>query len=211
LFSNAVAAYTVAALWRSIVPQLLFSASVNHDQLWAPWRIGYITGEKSAVTSAQPQPDLPWEPGADRHCFICRAVAEESSETDRENLVVCRTADAIAILNRYPYNNGHLLVAPRLHKARLDELTDGEHRSVMHLISQSCAALERTMKAEGFNIGLNLGRVAGAGLPGHLHWHIVPRWNGDTNFMPVLAGVDVIPQALEAAFEVLHVAMRSAP
>jgi ATP adenylyltransferase len=102
-------------------------------------------------------------------------------------------------------------VAPRLHKARFDELTDGEHLALMHLISQSCAVLERTMKVEGFNIGLNLGRVAGAGLPGHLHWHVVPRWNGDTNFMPVLAGVDVIPQALEAAFEILHSAMNSTP
>jgi ATP adenylyltransferase len=172
-------------------------------------RIGYITGEKSGAIPAQPQHDLAWEPGADQHCFICRAVAEESPEADHENLVVRRTADAIAILNRYPYNNGHLLVALRLHKARLDELTDGEHCSVMHLISQSCAALERTMKAEGFNIGLNLGRVAGAGLPGHLHWHVVPRWNGDTNFMPVLAGVDVIPQSLDAAFELLHAALSS--
>ncbi len=184
---------------------------MNHDQLWAPWRIGYITGDKARAIAAWPESDLTWEPGANQNCFICRAVADKSIGGPRENLVVHRTADAIAILNRYPYNNGHLLVAPLRHKARLDELTDAEHLALMRLITQSCEALERTMKAEGFNIGLNLGRVAGAGLPGHLHWHVVPRWNGDTNFMPVLAGVDVLPQALEAAFEILQAAMNSAP
>ncbi len=134
-------------------------------------------------------------------------MADNSPEGDRENLTISQNPQGIVILNRYPYNNGHLLVAPRRHQARLDELSDAEHASLMRLVAKSCRALERTMNAEGFNVGLNLGRVAGAGVPGHLHWHVVPRWNGDTNFMPVVAGVDVIPQALEAAFEILRQAM----
>jgi ATP adenylyltransferase len=107
------------------------------------------------------------------------------------------------MINRYPYNNGHLLVAPRRHVAELSALRDDEQLELIHGVTRLCEVLKRTMKPEGFNIGLNLGRVAGAGLPGHLHWHIVPRWNGDTNFMPALAGVNVIPQSLEALFDLL--------
>ena len=120
-----------------------------------------------------------------------------------------RTANSVVVLNRYPYNNGHLLIAPRRHAARLDALTDGEHLDLTHLASRLCGVLETQMKAEGFNIGLNLGRVAGAGLPGHLHWHIVPRWHGDTNFMPALASVRVIPQSLEALFDLLREALKN--
>jgi ATP adenylyltransferase len=107
------------------------------------------------------------------------------------------------VLNRYPYNNGHLLVAPARHVARLDELTADESLEVLQTINRMVALLEQTIRAEGFNIGLNLGRIAGAGLPGHVHWHIVPRWSGDTNFMPITAGVRVIPQSLEALWEIL--------
>ena len=113
------------------------------------------------------------------------------------------------MLNRYPYNNGHLLVAPRRHVARLDELTSDEHLDLMRLSARLCGVLEGEMKAEGFNIGLNLGRVAGAGVPGHLHWHIVPRWYGDTNFMPALASVRVIPQSLEALFDLLSGSLKN--
>ncbi len=96
------------------------------------------------------------------------------------------------------------MLAPSRHVPRLDALTDAEHVELMRLMARLCGTLERLMQPEGFNIGLNLGRVAGAGLPGHLHWHVVPRWNGDTNFMPVLAGVNVIPQALDALVDLLH-------
>jgi len=176
------------------------------DQLWAPWRIGFITGtEAPPPTKAEPQ----WLPGADKNCFLCRGAGEVSAEAadrsaaDRESLVVHRTALSVVVLNRYPYNNGHLLVAPRRHAARLDELTDDEHLDLMRVSARLCGVLESQMKAEGFNVGLNLGRVAGAGVPGHLHWHIVPRWHGDTNFMPALASVRVIPQSLEALFDLL--------
>ena len=132
---------------------------------------------------------------------MCRGVADNA---DRRNLIVHRGAHTLTILNRYPYNNGHLLIAPRLHKARLDELTNDEHLECMQALTRMSGLLEKIIKAEGFNVGLNLGRVAGAGVPGHLHWHIVPRWAGDTNFMPVLAGARVIPQSLDATFELLQ-------
>jgi ATP adenylyltransferase len=175
---------------------------VNYDALWAPWRLGYIKGDDApaAAKTAAPQ----WLPGADTSCFICRAVAESC---DRENLLVHRGAETVVILNRYPYNNGHLLIAPRLHKGRLDLLTPAEQLEGQQELARQVGLMERWMNAEGFNVGLNLGRLAGAGLPGHLHWHLVPRWNGDTNFMPVLAGVKVIPQSLDSLWELLTTAI----
>jgi len=173
---------------------------LSFEQIWAPWRLGYIKAADKEQPAAQPQAELDWLPGADRACFLCRYVA---AENDGGNLVVCRGPHTITVLNRYPYTNGHLLVAPRQHKARLDELTDGEHVELMQVIVRLTGLLERLMNPQGFNVGLNLGRVAGAGLPGHLHWHVVPRWSGDTNFMPVLAGTNVIPQSLEALWELL--------
>jgi ATP adenylyltransferase len=116
---------------------------------------------------------------------------------------VLNAANEVAVLNRFPYNNGHLLVAPIAHKATLEELDDAELLEAMQVVRRLVRALQRIMNPEGFNIGLNLGQIAGAGLPGHLHWHIVPRWSGDTNFMSVLAGVNVIPQALQALHELL--------
>lgn len=170
---------------------------MNDEHLWAPWRIGYIKSDK---TNPVPERELDWLPGADRQCFICQSVVNDA---DRANLVVDRGPHTIVILNRYPYNNGHLLVAPRRHLGRLDELNADEQAACMRSITQMVGRLERLMSPEGFNIGLNLGRVAGAGLPGHLHWHIVPRWFGDTSFMPVVAGVNVIPQSLDALWELL--------
>ncbi|HVX62466.1 MAG TPA: HIT domain-containing protein [Pirellulales bacterium] len=174
-----------------------------HDQLWAPWRLGYIRGERPVDAKA-----LSLLPGADPGCFMCRAVADAA---DRENLVVFRGRHTLAILNRYPYNNGHLLVAPQSHQARLDQISAQTHAEAIRVLSESVAVIERTMNAQGFNIGLNLGHVAGAGVPGHLHWHLVPRWSGDTNFMPVLAGVDVIPQALDAVWELLSAELARSP
>jgi ATP adenylyltransferase len=171
---------------------------LNKEQLWAPWRLAYITGD---IDKQKPTPkELALLPGADPQCFICRAVADDR---DRENLLVHRGTHMVTVLNRYPYNNGHLLVAPRLHKGRLDELVAEEHSETMQTITRFVSVLAGELNAEGFNVGLNMGRVAGAGLPGHLHWHIVPRWSGDTNFMPVLSGVDVISQSLDALWELL--------
>lgn len=156
------------------------------DQLWAPWRLAYVAKEAP--------------PKDGEECFICRGLAET---TDRDNLILHRTNLSAVILNKFPYNNGHLLVAPRAHKGRLDELSAEESRDLQSELTRLVQLLERKMRPEGFNVGLNLGKVAGAGLPGHLHWHIVPRWNGDTNFMPVLGDARVISQSLEALYDLL--------
>ena len=169
---------------------------MKHEQLWAPWRLAYIAGNQE-TQEAELQRLLA---GGDPSCFLCRGAA---GGDDRQRLVVQHGQDSLTVLNRYPYNNGHLLVAPARHVARLDELTAEESLELLQTITQMVGLLERTIRAEGFNVGLNLGQIAGAGLPGHLHWHIVPRWSGDTNFMPVSAGIRVIPQSLEALWEIL--------
>ncbi len=183
-------------------PEESAGASATYQQLWAPWRLEYIQG--AGADDAQ-QETFNLLPGADSRCFLCQAAG---SQRDRARLVVHRTPYTLTVLNRYPYNNGHLLVCPQKHHARLDDLSDAEHLDVCRVLAKMIAALERTIHPGGFNVGLNLGHVAGAGLPGHLHWHVVPRWQGDTNFMPILAGVKVIPQALEALWEVLTDALR---
>jgi ATP adenylyltransferase len=162
------------------------------DHLWAPWRLAYVARES------------PHKAGDD--CFICRGLAEAD---DRKNLIAHRTPLGAVVLNRFPYNNGHLLVAPRGHKGRLDELTPDETLDLQRTVTRLVTVLERLMNPEGFNIGLNLGKVAGAGLPGHLHWHVVPRWNGDTNYMTVLSDVRVISQSLDALYDLLTPALAS--
>jgi ATP adenylyltransferase len=156
------------------------------DRLWAPWRLGYVVAAKEA--------------GGDEPCFICRGLA---ADADRDNLIVQRTARSVVVLNRFPYNNGHLLIAPRAHKGGLDELDADELLETMETLRHAVRLLSDLMSPDGFNVGLNLGRAAGAGLPGHLHWHLVPRWNGDTNFMPVLADAKVIVQSLDALYDLL--------
>ncbi len=160
---------------------------MSHEQLWAPWRLAY-------VANTEPQPT----PKSD--CFLC---SYRDSQQDRENLVLYRSSHAFVVLNRFPYNNGHLLVAPLAHKADLRDLTAEETADCQRLLALMVSAEEAVMKPDGFNIGLNMGRVAGAGLPGHMHWHIVPRWNGDTNFMPVISDTKVIPQSLDALYQLL--------
>jgi len=164
---------------------------VTHENLWAPWRLAFIKSER-------PKPDA-------GSCFLCRY---RDQTADEENLVVSRTEETMTVLNRFPYNNGHLLVAPLKHKADLEELTEEELLACQRQIRKFTGLISQTMKPDGFNIGLNLGEAAGAGLPGHLHWHIVPRWSGDTNFMPVIADTKVIPQSLQALFELLRNGLR---
>jgi ATP adenylyltransferase len=156
------------------------------DQLWAPWRLSYVAAPKE-------------KPAGD-DCFLCRGVA---GSDDRANLLAYRSELSVVVLNRFPYNNGHLLVAPKAHKARPDELTDGELLDLQLVLRRMIGVLERRMRPDGFNVGLNLGAAAGAGLPGHLHWHIVPRWTGDTNFMPVLTDTRVIVQSLDALYDLV--------
>lgn len=150
---------------------------MEHKNLWAPWRIGYIQGlaEKS-------------------DCFICE-IQKKPQDYDK-NLVLWQTTKSIVILNRFPYNNGHLLIAPLRHIADLSEAGDEELLELTKLIPESQKALSAAIKPHGFNVGANFGRCAGAGLPGHLHLHIVPRWDGDTSFMSVCSNTDVISQSL---------------
>lgn len=157
------------------------------DRLWAPWRAAYVT--------------VPKAPGQEDPCFICEKLARNE---DRENLVLLRAGKVAVMLNRFPYNNGHLLVMPAEHKGRLDELTVGETLDLQQMLQKMVQLLDRAMQPGGYNIGLNLGKVAGAGLPGHLHWHIVPRWFGDTNFMAAVSETRVIVQSLEALYDLLR-------
>lgn len=159
--------------------------------------MGYILGEQLEEPAVETERLLT---GADPECFLCRAVPEGD---DRGRYVVHRGPLTVTVLNRYPYNNGHLLIAPRRHLGTLEELDAETHLELMQTLSRMVEILKKKIEPQGFNVGLNLGRVAGAGLPGHLHWHVVPRWNGDTHFMPILAGVRVIPQALEALWELI--------
>jgi len=152
--------------------------------LYAPWRMEYI--------------GRPEEPG----CLFCR-VWEAPVKDDRRNLVAHRAGDALVMMNRFPYNNGHLMVAPRAHLGSLTDLTDDQTAAVMRLVRRSLGVLDGVMHPEGFNVGVNLGRVAGAGFPDHVHVHVVPRWNGDTNFMPVLAEVKVVNEHLDRTWEKL--------
>jgi ATP adenylyltransferase len=183
---------------------------VSSDRLWAPWRLDYVTGAESSAEQARPPEPSAWLDGADQKCFLCRAAAEfaDTEEARRQQFVVASEGHALVMLNRYPYNNGHLLVAPRRHVAQLVELTSDEHLACMNWLARLTEVFSARIHPDGFNIGLNLGRAAGAGLPGHLHWHLVPRWQGDTNFMSALAGTRVIPQSLEAMWELLTKAVR---
>lgn len=176
---------------------------MDEQRIWAPWRIGYVAGDFRQ--EEPPPPPVAWRDDADQQCFLCRAAAnyQDVEAACRQNLVVESGQHTLTLLNRYPYTNGHLLVAPLRHVGELTELTDDEHLEAMQTLGRFTQLLKELISAEGFNVGLNLGPVAGAGVPGHLHWHLVPRWNGDTNFMPSLAGVRMIPQSLDALWEAI--------
>ena len=177
---------------------------MSMETLWAPWRLGYVQGTDPAATATAVEPRR-WLAGADHDCFLCRAAAA-GPEHDRALGVVERTAASVVVVNRFPYSNGHLLVAPLEHRATLGGLADAQLLDLQRGLVRWCGIIEREMQAQGFNVGLNLGAVAGAGLPGHLHWHVVPRWHGDVNFMPTIAGARVMPQALDALWEQLRTA-----
>jgi len=148
-------------------------------QLWAPWRIEYIKLEKP------------------KECIFCKAVKENK---DKENLILWRGKDAFVIMNRFPYNNGHLMIAPYRHIGQFEELTKDELAEMSVLLQKSIIVLRKAMSPEGFNVGINIGKIAGAGVEDHIHMHIVPRWSGDTNFMPVISDTRVIPQALHDTY-----------
>lgn len=153
--------------------------------LWAPWRMAYILGEdEQAKTNG---------------CIFC--VDQEFSGADKSRLILATTGLSLVMMNRYPYNNGHLLVAPRRHTGELAGLNAEEKADLIMLVDRATAALKKDMNPDGFNVGLNLGQAAGAGVAEHLHFHIVPRWKGDVNFMTVLDDVRVVPEHLLATFE----------
>lgn len=162
-------------------------------QLWAPWRMAYIRGE-----SEQPE----------NGCVFC--VRDRVGE-DRERLILYRGEEVFVLMNKYPYTNGHLMIAPYRHTADPAELTEAEAQEMHRLMIVCRDVLRQRISPHGFNIGMNLGQVAGAGIADHLHLHIVPRWSGDTNFMPVFADVRVIPQHLEATYEHLAPAFPGSP
>jgi Diadenosine tetraphosphate (Ap4A) hydrolase and other HIT family hydrolases len=153
------------------------------NNLWAPWRIGYIQGQKT--------------PG----CIFCQ---KHKQKQDSRNYIIQRKEHVFSMLNLYPYNNGHVLIAPYRHIARLEKLTKNEQGQIWELLSETTERLQKTIKPQGFNIGVNVGKVAGAGIAGHLHFHVVPRWNADTNFMPILAGTKIISQSLDALYHLLR-------
>jgi ATP adenylyltransferase len=145
--------------------------------MWAPWRMDYILDDKA------------------QGCIFCQALDE------KDDLTLYKGSTCMVVMNKFPYINGHLLVAPCRHLARLDELDQEEMGKLLRLVEQSVGILKKEMNPDGFNVGLNLGKVAGAGVEEHLHFHIVPRWFGDTNALTVFADVRVIPQHLQATYE----------
>ncbi|MGC8843628.1 MAG: HIT family protein [bacterium] len=132
-------------------------------------------------------------------CIFCQKIHGD----DKENLVLWRGKSCFAVLNIYPYNNGHLMIAPYRHTPSLNEMSEEEKLEIMHALTLLLDVLKEALNCDGFNIGMNIGKVAGAGVPDHIHLHIVPRWEGDTNFMPVIGDTKVIPQSLSSTYETL--------
>ena len=155
------------------------------ERIWAPWRLAYV---KDASKD-------------DQTCIFC---AKPAADDDEANLIVHRGKRCFVILNTFPYTNGHLVVAPFEHLGRLQDLDSDTVAELMALASRAMAIIEETYGPEGYNVGFNQGRVAGAGVEHHIHMHVVPRWGGDTNFMPVLADTRVMPQTLEQSYEALR-------
>lgn len=155
------------------------------NNLWAPWRGEYINAKKDGA------------------CFLCDAPQKRSYEELKTELVLFKGAVTSVIMNKFPYNSGHLLISPVRHIAKIEELTPEESIDLFRILRHTTAAITMAFNPEGFNIGINLGRAAGAGIEEHMHMHVVPRWNGDSNFMPLLTEVKVIPEHLQETFEKL--------
>lgn len=153
--------------------------------LWAPWRMEYILAEKAS------------------ECIFC---AKPGMSDDRKNLILYRGNHNFVIMNKYPYNNGHLMVVPNRHTAEFESLTSDEKVEMMEIVSKSITILKEVILAEGFNIGMNIGKIAGAGIDAHLHFHIVPRWAADTNYMPIVGHTKVVSEGLEATWDRLKAA-----
>ena len=153
------------------------------ERIWAPWRMEYIEKPQTGTDDLNIFVDLP------------------AQEDDRKNLILKRGKTAFVMLNAFPYTNGHLLVAPYRQTPDIEELNDEELLEVNQLLAKAVRWIKAAYRPDGFNIGINMGRAAGAGIPRHIHWHIVPRWNGDTNFMTTVGEVRVLPQTLEDSYD----------
>ena len=158
------------------------------NRIWAPWRINYVSKVKK--TSAKRY----------KKCLFCGLL---KARNDKKNLIVTRTKLSFSVLNKFPYNNGHIMVIPLRHVANIEDLKDSEVFDLFNLILSSKIALSKILKPHGYNIGLNLGKISGAGVEKHLHVHIVPRWLGDINFMPTVASTRVISQSLDELYKKL--------
>ena len=156
------------------------------EYLWAPWRMDYILGEKK------------------RGCFFCKKIREKK---DKRNLILYQGEYVFLVMNKYPYTNGHLMVVPKRHCLHLDQLDDSELRELFDLLKTSIRVLKASFHPHGFNIGMNIGKVGGAG-EDHLHVHVVPRWAGDTNFMPVIGKTKIISEYLEKTYQKLHATLK---
>jgi len=158
------------------------------DRLWAPWRKAYIRpkGKKK------------------QGCVFCTMIRARANSSEH---ILLRTLHSFAVLNLYPYNNGHTLILPRRHVKTIDQLSDPERLDLLKTYVRIDKALQQALKPHGVNVGLNLGRAAGAGIPGHLHMHVVPRWTGDVNFMPVIAGTKVISESMESVYRLMKRAL----
>jgi len=155
------------------------------QRLWAPWRESYIT----KIMTKQ------------KSCVFCRVLADKK---DKRHLIFIRKPYAYAILNLYPYSNGHCLVVPNRHVGDISRLPQKEYAQLMELLRETKDLLQTALGPKGFNVGINIGRIAGAGIPGHVHVHLVPRWRGDHNFMPVTASTKVISQSLSVIYKKLN-------
>jgi len=155
--------------------------------LWAPWRMEYITGDRG-------------DGEAGDGCVFCIG---DTTDRDQQRQILQRGRHAFVVMNRFPYSNGHLLVIPYRHLSDISELNADERAEMFELVCLSQEVLKEVMNPQGFNLGMNLGTAAGAGIAAHLHWHVVPRWQGDTNFMPVVGELRVIPQHFQRTYELL--------
>jgi ATP adenylyltransferase len=160
--------------------------NMKMERLWAPWRITYIRN-----------------PG--KGCFFCKGLQAKKLRTA---LIIEKGKEAFTIMNRYPYNNGHLMISPIRHIGSVEQLNDAEVLNLNHLLNRAIKALKISMAPQGFNIGINQGSIAGAGVIDHMHIHLVPRWQGDTNFMPVLADTKVVSEALLKTYEKIRESLK---
>ncbi|MFH1622425.1 MAG: HIT domain-containing protein [Candidatus Omnitrophota bacterium] len=154
------------------------------NKIWAPWRIKYIQNNKKI-----------------KKCVLCFAF--KNKRLDKNNFVILRGKHSFSLLNIYPYNNGHFMICPNRHVKKLEQLNSNEILDLFEVIKKTKRLTHKVLKPEGYNMGINLGKISGAGIDNHLHLHVVPRWKGDTNFMPIIANTKIISQSLKALYEEL--------